>query len=287
VLFTTDEQTNAPLASYDISDLSNITLLDQYYTLNMPSREVHNVRVLDDFLINPSYGSQLTIADAARPSNIIETASYPTGSFLCWDADPYLASGAIMATDMNSGTVFLFQPTYVRACYLEGLVRDSVTGAPLVNVDVIITGNPTVKKSLIDGSYATGMAQAGTYSVVFSKNGYASKTISGVLLQSGLVTSLDVELAPSNIGINEVDALAAFNLHPLPANDRLLIDYPFSRTADYVITDISGQSVMKGSLSGGAFSSYAIETSLLPSGIYCLTILMDGSASSGRFAVTH
>ncbi|MFM9051483.1 MAG: choice-of-anchor B family protein, partial [Bacteroidota bacterium] len=199
VLFTTDEQSNSPVAAYDVTDLTNITLLDKYFTEMMPGREVHNVRVKEDYLINPSYGSQLTIADASRPGNMVEIASYPTGFYLCWDADPYLASGAILATDMNSNTVFLFQPDYFRACYLEGTVSDSISGLPLSTVNVSLTGTVAVKQSDITGRYATGNALSGTFSVTFNKNGYNSKTIQGVSLVNGSVTVLDVQLAPANI----------------------------------------------------------------------------------------
>ena len=75
-LFTTDEKADAPLGVFDVSDLTNIQQVDLYYTTLNPSAEVHNVRVINDYLINPSYGNssygaQLTIVDAARPSNVI------------------------------------------------------------------------------------------------------------------------------------------------------------------------------------------------------------------------
>ena len=75
VLFTTDERNHAPLASYDVSDLSNIELLDKYSVAHIVdsslSDEVHNVRVLNDFLISACYGSQITLVDAARPDVMV------------------------------------------------------------------------------------------------------------------------------------------------------------------------------------------------------------------------
>ncbi len=194
-LFTTDEVGNAPLASYDISDIQNIQLKDTYYTNVMPAEEVHNVRVLDDYLVNPSYGSQLTIVDAQYPDNLIEIASYPTGNYLCWDADPYLPSGNIIATDVGGG-LYVFAPYYVRACYLEGNVTDANSGLPINGVTVnILTTNASSSTSSA-GDYKTGYPDAGTYQIEFIKAGYETKVISNVVLTSGVVQTLNVQLDP-------------------------------------------------------------------------------------------
>ncbi len=194
-LFTTDEVKNAPLAAYDVRDITNIQLIGTYLTDSMPSEEVHNVRVIDDFLVNPSYGSQLTIVDAARPGNLIEIANYKTGNQLCWDATPYLPSGHIVATDEFDG-LYVFAPYYVRACYLEGNVTDSVTGQPVGGTTVSILGAGKTTASGFSGDYKTGTPSPGTFDVAFSKGGYITKTISGVALNTGVLTTLDVELVP-------------------------------------------------------------------------------------------
>ena len=174
-IFTADERVNAPLTSYDISDFNNITQLDTFYNGILTNHEVHNVRVINDFLINASYGSQLTIADATDPKNLIETGNFVTGNSLCWDADPYLKSGNIIATDMNSGTFYIFSPTYLRACYLDGIITDSITGQPLNNstVDIQVAGVQDGSNS--SGEYSTGYADSGNYTVVYSKANYISK----------------------------------------------------------------------------------------------------------------
>jgi choice-of-anchor B domain-containing protein len=194
-LFTTDELPNKPLGSFDVSNLGNIKLVDEYFTDSMPASEVHNVRVLNDFLINPSYGSQLTICDAARPDNIIEIASYPTGSYLCWDASPYLPSGNIIVADVDGG-VYVLEPNYVRACYLEGNVTDSITGLPLSNVNVSILPTDKKSKTNLSGDFKTGLASAGTFDIEFRKPGYITKTLQGVVLTNGQLTLLNVVLSP-------------------------------------------------------------------------------------------
>ncbi|HKR04780.1 MAG TPA: choice-of-anchor B family protein [Bacteroidia bacterium] len=193
-LFTTDEVNGAPMGSFDVSDVSNIQMVDTYFTDSMPNEEVHNVHVLNDFLICPSYGSQLTIVDGTHPDNLVEIASYPTGNFLCWDASPYLPSGNIIATDVGGG-LYIFAPYYVQACYLEGNVTDSITNFPLNNVTVRVLSTPVQAQSVITGDYKTGSATAGTFDVEFSKPGYITKIITGVTLNNGIITQLDVELA--------------------------------------------------------------------------------------------
>lgn len=197
-LFTTDEIGGKPMGSFDITDLANIKLLDTYYTDSMPAEEVHNVRVLNDFLINPSYGSQIVICDGARPNNIIEIGQYPTGSFLCWDASPYLPSGNIVATDVNNG-LFVFKANYNRACYLEGVVTDSITGLPLNNVQVDILPQNKIDHTNLSGEFNTGLSVPATVDVEFKKSGYITKLVSGVQLNSGLLTQLSVQLVPFSI----------------------------------------------------------------------------------------
>ncbi|MFM2208206.1 MAG: hypothetical protein RL213_2181 [Bacteroidota bacterium] len=287
VIFTTDERGNQPVTSYDISDLSNITKLDEYKTVITPQYEVHNVRVLNDYVINPSYGSQLTIADGSRPDNIIEVANYPTGNYLCWDADPYLASGAIMATDMYFQKVYLFQPTYVRACYLEGTVTDSVTGLPLSNVAVSLVGSPVVKNSNNVGDYRTGSVDTGSYDVIFARQGYRTKLVSGVSLQTGQVTALNVQLAPENIGVGEIAFEKLLRIAPQPASDRLFFQTDKSGSLKLTISDITGKFVLgcEAVMTGGQTSS--LDLTGLENGVYLLRAEIAGACASRRIVVLH
>lgn len=210
--FTTDELNNEPMASYDVSDLGNIKLLDEYFTDSMPSKEVHNVRVLNDYLINPSYGSQITICDGHRPSNIIEIANSPTSSFLCWDASPYLPSGRIIATDVDSG-LYIYEPVYQRASYIEGIVTDSSTGLPLNNVKVRLQPTDRLRSTDLLGQYKTGTATAGTYSATYRKGGYRSEEIQGITLTAGNITLLNIDMAPFAFTGTVIDSITG---NPIP-----------------------------------------------------------------------
>ncbi|MBL0342548.1 MAG: choice-of-anchor B family protein [Bacteroidetes bacterium] len=205
-LYTTDEYNNTPLGVFDVSDIQDIKLVDTYLNDSLPDKEVHNVRVLNDFLINPSYGSQLTIVDGARPENLIEIARHATGGFLCWDASPYLPSGNIIATDMD-GHFYVFAPYFVRACYLEGNITDLVTGLPIENTQVKILATPTISGSNLIGDYKTGYPTPGTFDVEFSKGGYVTKVETGVVLANGVLTILNVQLQPFSATIEVINSI--------------------------------------------------------------------------------
>lgn len=267
-LFTTDEHSNQPMAAYDVSDLSNITLLDQYFTINMPASEVHNVRVLNDFVINPSYGSQLTIVDAHVPDNLVEVANYPTGSSLCWDADPYFSSGIIAATDMNSGNLFIFQPEYIRACYLQGNITDSSTGLMLNGATITIASTSVTETSDPSGMYKTGYADAGTYSVSCSKSGYITKTENGVILSNGTVTIQDFQLSPigSKILENGLDKL--IYISPNPCNDQFTLDAGNLSLESVQIRNVLGKLIYLPLVGSSITGKTNIAVGHLPAGIY-------------------
>jgi len=150
-------------------------------------------------LVISYYDDGLIILDGSRPSNLIEVARYdtyplsPNSAFDgAWGAYPFLPSGNILVSDRQTG-LHVLNPNYVRACWLEGLITDSTTNAPLYNVDISITNNIPSTTSDIAGEYKTGTAIAGTYQVTFSKLGYLSKTIT-TNLQNGQLTIENIQL---------------------------------------------------------------------------------------------
>ncbi len=213
VLFTTDEVDNSFLTAYDISNLSNITELDRIQSNPGSNSIVHNTHIIsvqnNDYAVTSWYKDGFTIVDVGRPQNLVQVGNYDTftaGSGGGFDGDwgvyPFLPSGNIVVSNINEG-LFVFTPTYVRACYLEGVVTDSACGVQLNNAHITITAVNINEPTDLTGQYRTGTPQAGTYSVVVSKPGYTSKTISGVVLTHGIVTNLNVALVPFNtIAVN-------------------------------------------------------------------------------------
>lgn len=202
-LFTTDERANAPVAAYDISDYDNIQKLDEFRPMETINTGVipHNVHVLNDFLVISHYTDGLVIVDAQRPSNLVEIGNYDTfqgdgqGFSGAWGAYPFLPSGLVLVSDRQSG-LFIIDPNYVSAAYLEGIVQDQFTNTPLNDAKITLNApNAAIENTDFSGTFATGTSEAGTYEVTFSRFGYFSKTIE-VDLNNGEVTELVVELEP-------------------------------------------------------------------------------------------
>ncbi|MGQ0829369.1 MAG: choice-of-anchor B family protein [Bacteroidota bacterium] len=207
ILFTTDEKDDTYLTSYDISDINNITELDRVQSNPDSNAVVHNTHIINvsgnDYAVTSWYKDGFTIVDAGRPQNLIQVGNYDNyagsgGGFSGnWGVYPYLPSGTIVASNINEG-MWVFTPTYLRACYLEGVVTDSVCGAQLNNVRITATAAKIKDSTDITGQYRTGTALPGTYNVTFSKSGYISKTYTGVVLSRGNVTTINVQLKPNN-----------------------------------------------------------------------------------------
>lgn len=199
-LYTTDERSGAWLAVYDIRDLNNVFETDRIRSLHSDGNPViiHNTHFLNNYLITSYYKDGVTIHDVTRPHNLIETGHFDTsplsgsGFSGCWGVYPYLPSGLILATDIEEG-LFVLQPNYERGAYLEGVITDQETGAPIKDVEITFEENTKEEFSLLNGTYATGKEQSGTYLVTFSKPGYYTKKLQTNLIQ-GQVTNLNVTL---------------------------------------------------------------------------------------------
>ncbi|MDX2362730.1 MAG: choice-of-anchor B family protein [Crocinitomicaceae bacterium] len=201
-LYTTDEISNAFIASYDVSDLSAIVELDRIQS--SPGQNVipHNTFVVGDYLVTSYYRDGITIHDATNPANLIEVGNYDTSpSFSgngfngAWGVYPYLPSGNILASDIENGVIVL-GPTFSPGAYLEGNVVDAVTLNPLNTVQVDIVATVVSDNTNTLGDYVTGIGAAGTYDVTYSKLGYVTETIANVVLTTGNTTVVDVQLTP-------------------------------------------------------------------------------------------
>ncbi|MFN7117182.1 MAG: choice-of-anchor B family protein [Saprospiraceae bacterium] len=202
-LFTTDEVENAPIGAYDISNLNDIKELDQFRRVETLNRGVvpHNVHVKNNYLVTSYYTDGVNIIDATDPSNLIEVGHYDTypgadGGFNgAWGVYPYFPSGTIVVSDIQNG-LYVLKPKYVLASRLEGIVTDSLTGRAISNVEVKIQSNQQNQAfTNITGTYKTGQALAGNFTVLFTKTGYYPKQMQ-VNLVNGSLTTLNVKLAP-------------------------------------------------------------------------------------------
>ena len=204
-IFTTDENAGSYLAAYDITDVANIKLVDKIRTISGTNAIVHNTHILNDFAVTSWYTEGVTIVDVHRPQNMVQVGQYDTyagtagADFLgAWGVYPYLPSGNLVVSNIEGG-LYVLTPQYVRACYLEGTAKDSITKAALSGVRVKISSTDPDKQaeSNVSGNYYTGQATPGSVSVTYSKIGYISKTLT-VSLVRGQVVLQNVELRPAN-----------------------------------------------------------------------------------------
>mgnify|MGYP002879423097 CR=1 FL=1 len=109
-LFTTDEQSGAYIAAFDVSDLSNIQEIDRIRSSPEIATVIpHNAHVYGDFLVTSYYRDGIVIHDISNPSNMVEVGHYDAfsgggdGFDGSWGAYPYLPSGLVLSTEINSG----------------------------------------------------------------------------------------------------------------------------------------------------------------------------------------
>lgn len=198
-LFSTDENSNSFLAAYDVSDVNNITLLDKIQSTPGNGAIIHNTYVHNDFAVNSYYTEGVVVVDAARPSNLIKVGQYDSSPLYsgngfqgCWGVYPYLPSGNIIASDIQTG-LHVLTPNYVRGCYLEGSITSSYNGAPIFGANIMVAATPINENTDAAGNYKTGTHLAGNYNVTISKPGYITKVVS-VTLNNGVLVNLNVAL---------------------------------------------------------------------------------------------
>lgn len=201
-LFTTDEKPNSFLASYDVSDPTDVLPLDQLQTDPGSNAIIHNTYWLNDYVVQSYYTEGVSIYDVSHPANIVEVGHYDTSPFTgegfngAWGVYPYLPSGNLLVSDIEGG-LYILGPTYTQACWLEGLITNASTSVPVDQATVTLIGTTAFDVTdQFDGFYSTGWAVAGTYEVLVSAPGYLSQTVQGVVLANGQVTVLDVQLVP-------------------------------------------------------------------------------------------
>ena len=236
-VFTTDERANASVAAFDLSDLNDIRLLDEYRPLSsLDTRTIpHNVHVIDDFLAISYYTDGLRVVDATDPANLIEVANYDTwpgadGGFNgAWGAFPFLPSGLTLVSDRATG-LYVIDVNYVRAARLAGTVVNELTEEPVNGARITILATyPNDGRTDASGYFATGTVLSDTVGVQqdvqlvrISAPGYFDDTIS-VRLVSGLEMQEEgIELMPQVLAQTTVTLRDRETEAPIPAGHLLI-----------------------------------------------------------------
>ena len=205
-VFTTDEQSDAYLGAFDISNLNNIQEVDRIQSNPGSNSIPHNTFVDGNFLVTSYYRDGTTVHDITYPNYMIQVAYYDsyTGSGNgfdgCWGTYPYLPSGNIISSDINSGPggkgrLLIYGRNFQQACYLQGNIYDGLTGSPIDNANMEILTTTTSETSNLLGYYQSALVNSGFYQLIFSATGYTSDTIT-VLFANGVMTIQDAFLYP-------------------------------------------------------------------------------------------
>ena len=219
VVYTTDEISGAYIAAYDITYGQNITELDRVQSTANSFVIPHNVHVRGEYLVTSYYSDGVIVHDATYPYNLVQVGNYDTyigqtpGFDGCWGVYPFFPSGKAVAADITKG-LYILDVHYQKACYLEGVVTDAVSGQTLSNVSVQLSSAVMLEKTNQVGFYATGTASSGIYTVSFSKPGYYPMTLSTSLI-NGALTTINVPLIPITPYSLEVNVLEFGTNNPI------------------------------------------------------------------------
>ncbi len=205
-VFTTDEQSGAYLTAYDVSDVNNIQEVDRIRSNSGSGTIPHNVHVDGNFLITSYYRDGTTVHDITHPNYMIKVAHYDSyagsgnGFDGCWGTYPFLPSGNIISSDINSGVggkgkLLIYGRNFQQACYLQGEITDCISGLPISNVNVEIINTTVNESTNLLGKYQTAIVDSGSYQVVYSAVGYENDTVL-INLDNGIMITQDVVMCP-------------------------------------------------------------------------------------------
>ncbi|TAE49058.1 MAG: choice-of-anchor B family protein, partial [Bacteroidetes bacterium] len=203
VCFSTDEVDAAYVYAWDISDPSGLQELGKIRSpLSAEQAIPHNVYVKNDYLVIAYYKDGVYLADAHNPDSLTEVGYFDTSPLSgpgfdgVWAVYPFLPSGLVLAADWSTG-LWVLQAPVLKNGVIKGIVTDSVTGQPLQGVAVDIQDPVRRRITLNNGSYIFPLNHSGTHTLIFSKPGYYSQTMT-VTLSSVFQPPLteNVELVP-------------------------------------------------------------------------------------------
>ena len=288
-LFSTDEVSNAYVAAYDIGDPTDIREVDRLRS--DPGNNVipHNTYWLDHFLVTSYYTYGVVIYDATHPENLVEVGHFDTspstgyGFHGDWGVYPFLPSGNLLISDIEEG-LYILGPTYVHASWLQGLITDAGTGDPVNQATITLETTTAADSTGFDGLYALGTDVPGSYTVTVSAAGYPTATISGVELESGHVTVLDVPLGGAvNAGLAEFTDRPSFFISPNPCSGSFTLEMAGPAMLMVDVVDTQGRAVIPSFHMVG--TAYGAVEDLMP-GVYLVRATdLDGQVRVQRLLV--
>ncbi len=130
-LYTTDEVANGYIAAYDVQDLSNVDEVFRHQVQSGTGLIPHNAHVDGNHLVTSYYTFGCHVLDVEFPELPVLAAYYDTspqysgtGYNGAWGAYPYLPSGHILVSDIETG-LWILEPEYpsVSRAEIQLLIR--------------------------------------------------------------------------------------------------------------------------------------------------------------------
>ncbi len=249
-MMTTEETVGQSVKMWDISDLENITLLDEYLG---ESQLAHNVFIIGDYAYMSHYESGIKILDISNPSAIAEVAFYDTypggeeGNFNgAWGIYPFALDAKIFIGDIQTGA-YVVEFDSVSAGDIEGIITENVLGGDNI-ADVEINFLEAGKTLYSDSSGAFSLRTfEGEHTLVVSKIGWYSDTVSVVITANDTLTrtvTLDANLAALTLSS---DSLSAELLSDSSTTAQLVVtnNGPAGSRLDYTLNDVFGPIITK------------------------------------------
>jgi len=111
-MVTTEETANHTVKLWNIQDINNISLSDEYLG---GSHLAHNAYLKRDYAYIAHYESGLKVVDISDPNNIVEVGyydTYPQGETSnfngAWGTYPFFSSGKILISDIQTGLYVVY-----------------------------------------------------------------------------------------------------------------------------------------------------------------------------------
>ncbi len=272
-LMTTEEvPAGLTVKMWDISNLSNITLTDDY--IASPGSRPHNVHIKGNYAYISHYWEGLRIVDISNPDSIFEVGFYDTypnpGSQFegDWGAYPFYTSGKVIASDRTYGLfVVFFQGAAETGIALSSTALDFDTtaagsnvqlsfdieniGAVILNVSDIVLSDSAFSTDIHTFSLAPGETQ--TVTVTFTPpaagdyNGQLLVISDDPLNDTLTVTLSGVAVNPTGIthpsGLPQTFAVSPNFPNPFNPSTTIAYQLPEAAHVSLIIYDMLGRRI--------------------------------------------
>jgi choice-of-anchor B domain-containing protein len=217
-ILTTDEINATPktLKVWDRRDINSITKVADYTPV--PGEIVHNVHVKGRLAFVAWYSAGTRVIDISNPADPVEVGYYDTYPGAVndyvgnWGVYPYLPSGKIISSDMQSG-LFCFTFNGAARGSVHGVVRDATTNAPIAGAVITIDQFGRTVVSDTQGKYSYGGA---VDSLSFTAAAFNYNKQHGTLVLTASGSESDILMSPLVLGTVSVSAVDALSGASIP-----------------------------------------------------------------------